>query len=311
MNSHPFNQENLIWQLGNMRAARRRFFDKAGVTPFSQRNQRHRTHQMPPDNDRHTLTGINQPTEPKWPPHNSPKSAAKPPANRHYPHSCLTPRGFVQSDFNEVAPNTAPPRRRCATSQKPLDSLAWFVVIRSLCTRFGEVSMGTAIQITRFDFDAVGLRREARRTTDVAASRRMLALALVLEGASRADAAKAAGMDRQTLRDWVHRFNEQGLAGLSDKTGNVGPKPLLSPEQEREVAEWVRRGPDLAEHGVIRWRRADLARAIAAKFGVVLAERSMSDVLRRMGFRRLVARPRHPGHNAAAQASFRATSPPS
>jgi transposase len=139
----------------------------------------------------------------------------------------------------------------------------------------------------------------------------MLALALVLEGASRADAAKAAGMDRQTLRDWVHRFNEQGLAGLSDKTGSVGPKPLLSPEQESEVAEWVRHGPDLAEHGVIRWRRADLARAIAAKFGVVLAERSMSDVLRRMGFRRLVARPRHPGHDAAAQASFKATSPPS
>jgi transposase len=139
----------------------------------------------------------------------------------------------------------------------------------------------------------------------------MLALALVLEGASRADAAKAAGMDRQTLRDWVHRFNEQGLAGLSDKTGSVGPKPLLSPEQESEVAEWVRHGPDLAEHGVIRWRRADLARAIAAKFGVVLAERSMSDVLRRMGFRRLVARPRHPGHDAAAQASFKATSQPS
>jgi len=109
----------------------------------------------------------------------------------------------------------------------------------------------------------------------------------------------------------VHRFNEHGLAGLSDKTGNVGPKPFLSPEQEAQVAEWVRRGPDLAEHGVVRWRRADLAREIAAKYGVVLAERSMSDVLRRLGFRRLVARPCHPGHDAAAQASFKATSPPS
>ena len=171
--------------------------------------------------------------------------------------------------------------------------------------------MGTAIQITRSDFTPVSLRRAARHTRDAAASRRMLALALVLEGASRTEAAQAAGMDRQTLRDWVHRFNEQGLAGLSDRTGNVGPKPFLSPEQEVEVAEWVRRGPDLAEHGVVRWRRADLARAIKAKFGVVLAERSMSDVLRRLGFRRLVTRPRHPGHNAAAQASFKVTSPPS
>ncbi len=105
----------------------------------------------------------------------------------------------------------------------------------------------------------------------------------------------------------MHRFNEYGLAGLSDKTGNVGPKPFLSPTQEAEVAEWVRRGPDLAEHGIVRWRRADLARQIEARFGVVLAERSMSDVLRRLGFRRLVARPRHPGHDAAAQASFSST----
>ncbi len=94
-------------------------------------------------------------------------------------------------------------------------------MIRSLRARFAEVSIGTAIQITRLDFDAAGLRREARRTKDVAAARRMLALAMVFEGASRTDAAKAAGMDRQTLRNWVHRYNEGGLAGLSDKMGDV------------------------------------------------------------------------------------------
>ena len=109
--------------------------------------------------------------------------------------------------------------------------------------------MAAPIKITRNDLDAAGLRRVARRTVSVAASRRMLALALVMEGTSRAEAAEAAGMDRQTLRDWVHRFNEEGLAGLADRQGDVGPKRLLSPEQESEVAEWVRRGPDLAEHG--------------------------------------------------------------
>ena len=138
----------------------------------------------------------------------------------------------------------------------------------------------------------------------------MLALALVLEGKSRTEAAQAAGMDRQTLRDWVHRYNEEGLAGLSDRHGDFGPERLLSPEQEAEVAAWVRAGPDLAEHGVVRWRRADLARVIKAEFGIVVAERTMSTVLRRLGFRRLVPRPRHTGHNAAAQASFSATSPP-
>ena len=170
--------------------------------------------------------------------------------------------------------------------------------------------MAAPIKITRDDLDPAGLRRQARRAPSVAASRRMLALALVMEGASRTEAAQVAGMDRQTLRDWVHRYNEEGLAGLTDRRGDFGPKRLLSPAQEAEFAEWVRRGPDLAEHSVVRWRCADLAREVAAKFGVVLAERSISTVLRRLGFRRLAARPRHPGHDAAAQASFRATSPP-
>ena len=170
--------------------------------------------------------------------------------------------------------------------------------------------MAAAVPITRTDLDASGLRRVAQRSRHAAAARRMLALALVLEGASRTKAAQAAGMDRQTLRDWVHRYNEQGLVGLSDKKGKVGPKRALTPEQEAEVATWVRRGPDPAKHGVVRWRRADLARAIAAAFGVVLAERSISDVLRRLGFRRLVPRPRHPGQDAAAYASFELTSRP-
>lgn len=171
--------------------------------------------------------------------------------------------------------------------------------------------MAAAIKITRDDLDAVGLRREARRAGSVAASRRMLALAMVMEGSSRTEAAQATGMDRQTLRDWVHRYNAEGLAGLADRQGDVGPKRRLSPEQESEVAEWVRRGPKLAEHGVVRWRRADLARAIEARFGIVLAERTIGTVLRRLNFRRLVARPRHPDHDAQAQASFKATSPPS
>jgi transposase len=172
--------------------------------------------------------------------------------------------------------------------------------------------MAAAVAITRRELDAAGLRRAAARSRDgAAAARRMLALGLVLEGASRADAARAAGMDRQTLRDWVHRYNAEGLAGLRDRPGERGPKPRLSAERTAEVAELVRRGPDPAEHGVVRWRRADLARVIAERFGVTLAERSVGRLLRRLGFRRLVTRPRHPGHDPAAQASFGTTSPPS
>jgi len=114
-----------------------------------------------------------------------------------------------------------------------------------------------AVAITRTELDAAGLRTAAGRSRDASAARRMLALAAVLEGSGRAAAARSAAMDRQTLRDWVHRYNEHGLAGLSDKIGQVGPKPRLSPTQQAELAQIVRQGPDLAEHGVVRWRAAD------------------------------------------------------
>ena len=139
----------------------------------------------------------------------------------------------------------------------------------------------------------------------------MLALALVMEGRSRTEAAQSCGMDRQTLRDWVHRYNDAGLAGLSDKKGRTGPKPLLSPDQEAEVAKLVRKGPDPKEDGVVRWRRMDLARVIKARFGVALAERTVGALLHRLGFSHVSPRPRHPKADAVARASFRARSAPS
>jgi transposase len=138
----------------------------------------------------------------------------------------------------------------------------------------------------------------------------MLALALVLEGRTRTEAAQLCGMDRQTLRDWVHRYNDGGLAGLSDRVP-PGAKPRLSPEQEAEVVQLVREGPTFSEHGVVRWRRIDLSRAIERRFGVHLAERSVGALLRRLGFRRLSARPRHPGHDTAAQEAHKKISPTS
>src|SRR3954464_13264434 len=124
------------------------------------------------------------------------------------------------------------------------------------------------VAITRRELDAGGLRRgggrgrgggggrEAGRCRDARAARRMLALALVLEGASREEAARAAGMDRPTLRDWVHRYNAEGLAGLRDRR-RPGPRPRLTPEQEAALAGVVERGPDPDRDGVVRWRRVE------------------------------------------------------
>src|SRR5690348_12162561 len=164
------------------------------------------------------------------------------------------------------------------------------------------------IAITRHELGAGELRREARRCRDAAASRRMLALALVLEGSSREEAARAAGMDRQTLRDWVHRYNEEGLAGLRDRRRS-GREPRLTPEQEAELVAAVERGPDPDRDGVVRWRRIDLRALIEARYGVALHERMVGKVLRRLGFTRLSVRPRHPKADAAAQEAFKKASP--
>jgi transposase len=168
--------------------------------------------------------------------------------------------------------------------------------------------MVAAIAITCGDYTAQELREAAKRTDDVDAARRMLALALVLEGKSRTEAATCCGMDRQILCDWVHRYNAEGLDGLHNRTA-PGAKPKLSAEQEREVAELVRNGPDLVEHGVVRWRRIDLARVIEQRYGIKLAERSIGDLLRRLGFRRISVRPRCPEQDAAVQETHKKTLP--
>jgi transposase len=115
-------------------------------------------------------------------------------------------------------------------------------------------------------------------------------------------------MDRQTLRDWVIRYNAEGVAGLCNRM-TAGPKPRLTPEQEAMVADLVRKGPDPAVDGVVRWRRVDLARVIKIQFNVTLAERSVGAMLRRLGFRRLSVRPRHPQQDPAAQEAHKKTSP--
>jgi transposase len=164
------------------------------------------------------------------------------------------------------------------------------------------------VVVTRQELSAAELRREAVRCRETTTARRMLALALVLEGSSRGAAARAAGMDRQTLRDWVHRYNVEGLAGLHDRPRS-GRKPRLTPEQLAEVEKVVDDGPDPETDGVVRWRRVDLQALIKARFDVELHERSVGKLLHRLGFARLSVRPQHPSSEPEAQDAFKKISP--
>jgi transposase len=165
-----------------------------------------------------------------------------------------------------------------------------------------------AISITRTDMTSAQLRAAAGREKDGAAARRILALALVLEGSARATAAKTCGMDRQTLRDWVHRYNKEGLAGLRNRKSSGRP-PLLTADQKAVLGQLVEEGPDPGVHKVVRWRRRDLAAELERRFGVKLHERSVGDILASLGYRRLSVRPRHPRTDEAAQEAFKKTSP--
>jgi transposase len=166
--------------------------------------------------------------------------------------------------------------------------------------------MGSAVTL-RTDYTASELRRLARVSKDARQSSRFLSLAAVLDGMSRADAARIGGMDRQTLRDWAHRFNEAGPDGLVDSWSN-GPQPRLSPEQQAELAGIVETGPDPAIDGVVRWRRIDLKRVIKERFGVDYHERHVSTLLKRLGFSHISARPRHPAQDARIVEAYKKTS---
>ena len=164
--------------------------------------------------------------------------------------------------------------------------------------------MGAAVGITRVEHTPAELRAVAVKCVDAAKSRRLLAIAMVLEGASRFDAARQAGMDRQTLRDWVHRYNTAGTDGVASRKP-PGASPKLTAAQMAELRAVVIAGPDPEVHKVIRWRCVDLCGEVARRFSVTVPERTMGKWLGKLGLTRLQPRPQHPKKDAAAQDTFK------
>jgi transposase len=162
--------------------------------------------------------------------------------------------------------------------------------------------MGAALAI-RDDLTPEALRRHARREPNRRAALRMLAVANALEGMSRAEAARLAGMERQALRDAVVRYNGEGLAGLHDR-----PKPgrpaRLSEAEQAALAARVFRGPDPERDGVAAWTRADLCGWLEGRLGKAFHPSSLSRVLKRLGLSRQKTRPVHPEADPRAQERF-------
>ena len=150
--------------------------------------------------------------------------------------------------------------------------------------------MGQAIGV-RTDFTSEEVRQFAVRVKDASQARRLLAIAAVLDGASREDAAKAGGMDRQTLRDWVIRFNAKGPDGLVN-IPSPGVPAKLDDRHKAFLARIVDEGPIPAVHGVVRWRACDLIMRLHEEFGLSVSDDTVYRAWKNLGFSHVSARPK-------------------
>lgn len=162
--------------------------------------------------------------------------------------------------------------------------------------------------VLRSDYDGVTLRRLAKASKNADQTRRLLALAAIYDGSSRGEAADLASVTRQIVRDWVERFNAEGPDGLVARKQPGMPR-RLNDEQRAALAKAVDDGPTPWRDGVVRWRLVDLVAWMHETFGVSSSEDILGRELREMGYRRLTARPRHPGHDVDAALAFKKTSP--
>jgi len=168
--------------------------------------------------------------------------------------------------------------------------------------------MGRAL-VLRGDFTAADLKRLARSSRDAGQTRRLLALAVIYDGGSRAAAAETGGVGRQIVRDWVERFNAEGPDGLVSRKP-PGNAPKLNAAQRAELVRIVERGPIPATDGVVRWRLIDLAAWVWDAFGISVSEATLSRELKALGYSKLSARPRHHAQNEERIDAFKKTSPP-
>ena len=155
----------------------------------------------------------------------------------------------------------------------------------------------------RDDVPAAELRRSARREPDRAAAARMFAIATALEGMSRAEAARLAGMERQALRDAAIRYNAEGLAGLRNRP-HPGRRPRLDDSQRTTLRQLVLDGPEVESTGLSAWTLPDLCREVERRWGVRYHPGHMSKLVRGLGLSRQKARPAHPKVDLEAQAAF-------
>ena len=156
----------------------------------------------------------------------------------------------------------------------------------------------------RDDLTSEQLRRLARRERDPRVGRRMLAIANALDGMGRAAAARLAGMDRQTLRDWVIRYNAHGVAGLSDRWG-AGRPTAVSEGELAAVKAAILQAACRSGDAKPAFRIVDVAGMIEERTGVRYSVLGTHRLMKTMGLSYQKTRPSHPRADPAARERFK------
>jgi len=159
----------------------------------------------------------------------------------------------------------------------------------------------------RSDYDAARVRIAARESKNANQVRRLLALASIYDGGSRAEAAAIGGVTRQIIRDWVLKFNAAGPDGLMDRKA-PGQPSRLNETHRTALAAAIESGPIPAVHGVVRWRIVDLCQWLWDEFRVSVSKQTLGRELRALRYRKLSARPRHHGQAEGAIEAFKKNS---
>jgi transposase len=170
-----------------------------------------------------------------------------------------------------------------------------------------EAAMPAPLPI-RTDRGPSELRRLARLERDGRVAARLLALANALEGLPREEAARLAGMTGQTLGDWVHRYNREGVEGLRDRP-RPGRPCALDEGQQAALKALILRGPDLTRDGCVAWRLRDLCVLVERRFGRRYSETGMLRLAKGLDLSWQKARPIHPEADPKAQARFKKACP--
>jgi transposase len=154
------------------------------------------------------------------------------------------------------------------------------------------------------ELSAAELRRRAGYDKKRRSAMRMRAIANALDGYDRKEAARLEGMSDQALRDAIKRYNEEGLAGLSDRPKPGRPRKLDA-AGEAELSQAILDGPDPGTDGISAYTLDDLTALVEKRWNVSYHPSSMSRVVRRLNFSRQKARPSHPKKDPAAAEAFK------